>query len=78
LEHTLKIISYGRHHWDKIAWAKDCQPEFMNQILDYEEGEEPDDAPDAFASLLRELGFSGHKSQEQKVPDLNLTEVLGW
>jgi hypothetical protein len=27
----------------------------LNQILDYIEGQEPDDAPDALAALLREM-----------------------
>lgn len=74
----LKIISYGKHHYKKIGFAKDCQPEFMAQILDYQEGEEPDDAPDAFSSLLRQLGFSGHKGLKMEPSKVNLTDLTGW
>lgn len=41
--------------WELIDWDIDTDPEFMNQILDYVEGSEPDDAPDATASAGRIL-----------------------
>jgi len=51
----IKIISHLKKNWDDIIFAEDCQDEFLNQIMDYQEGEEPDDAPDALAALLREM-----------------------
>ena len=59
LNKHIKIISYARKHWEDITWAKDTQPEFLQQIVDYEEGLHPDDAPDALACLLREMGVGG-------------------
>jgi hypothetical protein len=41
-----------------LEWAPDTDEEYMNQILDYREGSEPDDAPDSAASLFTE-GFPG-------------------
>jgi hypothetical protein len=50
----IKICTYLYEYWSKIIWSEDTEPEYMNQILDYAEGEEPDDAPDSAASLIRE------------------------
>lgn len=51
----VKIISYVLKNWYKIYWTPATDPEYINQILDYIEGDEPDDAPDSLASLLREF-----------------------
>lgn len=48
-----KIQQYLKANWNNIKFAKGCDPDYVNQILDYQEGEEPDDAPDSLASLLR-------------------------
>lgn len=53
----VKIVSHLKKNWNDIIFAEDCQDEFMSQILDYQEGEEPDDAPDALAALLREMNI---------------------
>jgi hypothetical protein len=50
----IKICTYLYEAWGQIVWAEETDPEYMNQILDYSEGEEPDDAPDSAASLIRE------------------------
>jgi hypothetical protein len=56
----IKIVTFAVQHFNKLYFALDIQPEWMNQILDYQEGQEPDDAPDQLASLLRQMGFSGN------------------
>jgi hypothetical protein len=50
----VKITNYLYKYWTKIDWDQDTDPEYLNQILDYIEGQEPDDCPDSAASLLRE------------------------
>ena len=50
----LKISTHLYQHWNNIDWDPDTDDEYMEQILDYREGQEPDDAPDSAASLLRE------------------------
>ncbi len=50
----IKIASFLYEFWTRLYWSPDTDPEFMNQVLDYREGSEPDDAPDSIASLLRE------------------------
>ena len=51
----IKISTYLRNNWDRIVFIKDTDKEYINQILDYTENAEHDDAPDSLASLLREM-----------------------
>jgi hypothetical protein len=50
-----KIEQFAKYYWQELRFAPDCQDEYLSQVLDYEEGQEPDDAPDSLASLIREL-----------------------
>jgi hypothetical protein len=52
----LKISTYLFDVWPYLEWSPETDDEYMNQITDYREGSEPDDAPDSAASLFRE-GF---------------------
>jgi len=56
----IKIISYLKHNWNKLNFAEDCNMEYLNQILDYTEEAEHDDAPDSLASLIREMKIGGN------------------
>lgn len=62
-EHTnkfVKISSYLKSNWDRIEWLTDTDPNYINQILDYTEHAEHDDAPDSASSLLREFDTASH------------------
>lgn len=64
-----KIISYAKQNFPEIYFDYDCQADYLSQIIDYEEGQEPDDAPDGLASLIRQLnpfedGDSNYTSSE--------------
>jgi len=49
-----KIQTHLLHHWPNIIWDMvDSDRKAIDQICDYQEGAEPDDAPDSVASLLR-------------------------
>jgi hypothetical protein len=50
-----KIVGWAKKYWPEMVFDYDCQADFLNQVLDYEEGQEPDDAPDCLASMIREL-----------------------
>ena len=52
----VKISTYLRESWKDIVFIKETDPEYINQILDYTENAEHDDAPDSIASLLRAAG----------------------
>ena len=51
----IKISTYLRAAWDSITWLTDSDPDYINQILDYSEVTEHDDAPDSAASLIRQI-----------------------
>ncbi len=56
----VKIIQNLKTYWDRIDWSEDTDPEYMSQILDYIEGQEPDDCADSAASCIRRSGiFNG-------------------
>jgi hypothetical protein len=50
---TAKIATYLYHAWRYIEWVPETQDDYLEQILDWKEGVEPDDAPDSAASLFR-------------------------
>ena len=51
----LKIVTYLRSEWRNIEFVEGTDPEYIQQILDYNENAEHDDAPDSCASLIRHL-----------------------
>lgn len=51
----IKISTYLRRDWERIEWLQSTDPEYINEILDYSEFAEHDDAPDSAASLLRRI-----------------------
>jgi len=55
----IKISTYLRERWEDIIFIKDTDINYINQILDYTENAEHDDAPDSLASLLREIKTKG-------------------
>jgi hypothetical protein len=54
---TNKIQTFITEFWSKLVFAEDCDNEYISQICDYREGQEPDDAPDSLASILREMAY---------------------
>ena len=50
----VKISTFLKKSWKDIFWLDDTDPEYIDQILDYNVHAEHDDAPDSIASLLRE------------------------
>lgn len=61
----IKIVSFVKYNWGKLVFADDCQPEYMNQILDYTEDADLKDAADSLASLIRELKIGGSNILER-------------
>lgn len=51
----IKISTYLRKEWKNITWLDSTDPDYINDILDYTENAEHDDAPDSAASLVRAL-----------------------
>lgn len=59
----VKIATHLYEAWERIFWDEGTEPEYMEQVLDYREGSEPDDAPDSAASLIRQR-FSVKSNKE--------------
>lgn len=51
----LKITTYLKGEWTKVKFVKGTDQEYINQICDYTEEAEHDDAPDSAASVIRLL-----------------------
>lgn len=49
----VKISTYLRKWWTNIVWLRGTDPEYIDQILDYTEDAEHDDAPDSAACMCR-------------------------
>jgi hypothetical protein len=55
-----KIVTYVKEYWERLVFDHSmASGEYMSQVLDYVEKEEPDDAPDSLACILR-AEFSKH------------------
>lgn len=49
----IKISTYLRKWWNNIIFVEGTDPEYINQILDYTDSAEHDDAPDSAACIAR-------------------------
>lgn len=63
----IKISTYLRKHWGNIIFIDRTDKDYINQVLEYTENAEHDDAPDSLASIVRVL------SNSKKKPDVNKT-----
>lgn len=68
----IKISTYLRAEWSNIVFVKDTDPEYINQVLDFNENATNDDAPDSLASLIR---IMNSKKIEQNT---NKEDVVGF
>lgn len=51
----LKITSYLKREWKNVIFVKGTDQAYIDQICDYNENAEHDDAPDSLSSKIREL-----------------------
>ena len=55
----IKIVSFLKKYWQRIVWDTNTDPNYLNQVNDYRPGQDPRDAPDSAASLLRQAIYKG-------------------
>lgn len=67
----IKISTFLRENWHRVVFVYDTNREYINQILDYNENAERDDAPDSLASLIRI-----HQMQKEQQSSGNLASTL--
>lgn len=60
-----KITSYLKAAWPKVIFVEGTDPEYINQICDYNEDAEHDDCPDSLSSLIRETWKKKPKKPEE-------------
>ena len=51
----IKIVTHLKGDWPNITFVEGTDPEYIEQILDYNEDAEHDDAPDSLACMMRLL-----------------------
>ena len=51
----IKISNYLRSNWSRIIFIKGTDADYVNEILDYTENAEHDDAPDSLATAIRAI-----------------------
>jgi len=62
----IKISSYLKRYWNDIVFLNTTDSDYLNEILDYMEDAEHDDAPDSLASLIRKKTIMGSPKISQK------------
>lgn len=61
----LKISTYLKRAWNDVIFVEGTDPEYINQICDYNEDAEHDDCPDSLASLIRKKwNVKNHTDEE--------------
>lgn len=64
----VKITSYLKHAWNDVEFVEGTDKEYIEQICDYNEEAEHDDAPDSAASIIR---IFSNKSETEYKPIWN-------
>lgn len=59
----IKIATNLQYHWKDLIWDSSTDGDYISQVTDWIEGQEPNDCPDSAASLLREH-FGGPKGKD--------------
>lgn len=62
----MKIVTYLKAEWQNVYFVKGTDSEYINQICDYFEQAEHDDAPDSLASLVRVLWRKTDETENYK------------
>ena len=65
----IKITSYLKGDWNNIVFVQGTDEEYIQQICDYNENAEHDDAPDSLASICR-LMYSKPSEETRKIPQM--------
>lgn len=63
----MKIVTYLKWEWKKVVFVEGTDNKYIEQICDFNENAEHDDAPDSLASLIRLL-FNRRNENERRMP----------
>ena len=59
-----KIVSWLRGEWKNVVFVTGTDEEYIQQICDYNENAEHDDAPDSLASIVRKLWKKNSEAEQ--------------
>ena len=62
----MKIVTYLKSEWDNVYFVRGTDSEYIDQICDYFEQAEHDDAPDSLASVVRILWKKTEQQENYK------------
>ncbi|MCL2154174.1 MAG: terminase family protein [Leptospirales bacterium] len=60
-----RIINYAKQNWGKLYFSRNVTPEYMKQLLGYNELSKDKDAADSLAGLIQQLGIGRSKISER-------------
>lgn len=60
----LKITTYLKGEWKNVRFVKGTDPEYIEQVCDYNENADHDDAPDSLASTIRAMWGKSDKEYQ--------------
>ena len=63
----IKITSYLKAVWKDVIFVDGTDQEYIDQICDYNENAEHDDAPDSAASIVRSMWNKRDNSKYQSI-----------
>ncbi len=73
----IKIVTYLKAIWPEVVFVQGTDPEYIEQITDYSENAEHDDAPDSAACLARILYRKNLKRKDGAQKDDYLSRLVG-
>lgn len=68
----IKISTYLRGRWGDVVFLRGTQKEYIDQVMDYTEFAEHDDAPDSLASAIRVLSAEPWQDASERARKLRL------
>ena len=63
----LKIVTYLKSEWRNIVFVEGTDDAYIEQILEYNENAEHDDAPDSLASIVRKLWSKANEEENTSI-----------
>ena len=69
----MKIVTNLKPEWKNVVFVTGTDPEYIDQVCDYNEDADHDDAPDSLSSVVRQL----LKKKDSEINDGKYKSVYG-
>lgn len=74
----IKIVTYLKSEWKNVIFVEGTDQEYIDQILEYNEFAEHDDAPDSCASFIRKLWNKAGRELSEDNKIIERTSLFGY